>query len=335
MVSTYINGSVAGDAATQDHTFLIVAGERHLGLPQRCIDELDLKISTFAPTGTARDCEGPAGDATYMTRANFCGNSIELDVLPARTPTVGAAALRSMGFSVDLDNGSVMEPETPLTIHRGFSPWAQPAGYNRVYASSSDGLVYALDAGSLEIVWRNQSLAGRAIAHFTVASGKVFAALADGWLYAFDAGNLETEWRNNLLEGRAIAHFTVASGKVFAALADGWLYAFDAGNLETEWRNNLLEGRAIAHFTVASGKVFAALSDGRLYAFDAGNLETEWRSDLLAGRAITQFTVANDRIFIATDDGEVYALDAGNLELRHQTALPGSGKVAHLAAVPG
>ena len=294
MVSTYINGSVAGNAATQDHTFLIVAGERHLGLPQRCIDELDLKLSAFAPTGRVRDCEGPAGNATYMTRAHFCGNSIELDVLPARTPTVGVAALRSLGFSVDLENGSVMEPETPLTIHRGFSPWAQPAGYNRVYASSSDGLVYALDAGSLEIVWRNQSLAGRAIAHFTVASGKVFAALSDGRLYAFDAGNLETEWRNNLLAGRAIAHFTVASGKVFAALSDGWLYAFDAGNLETEWR-----------------------------------------SDLLAGRAITQFTVANDRIFIATDDGAVYALDAGNLELRHQTALPGSGKVAHLAVVPG
>ena len=182
MVSTYINGSVAGDAATQDHTFLIVAGERHLGLPQRCIDELDLKPSTFTPTGTMHDCEGPAGNATYMTRAHFGGNSIELDVLPARTPTVGVAALRSLGFSVDLDNGSVMEPKTPLTLHRGFSPWAQPAGYNRVYASSSDGLVYALDAGSLEIVWRNQSLAGRAIAHFTVASGKVFAALADGWL---------------------------------------------------------------------------------------------------------------------------------------------------------
>ena len=294
MVSTYINGRVAGDAATQDHTFLIVAGERHLGLPQRCIDELDLKLSTFAPTGRVRDCEGPAGDATYMTRAHFCGNSIELDVLPARTPTVGVAALRSLGFSVDLDNGSVMEPETPLTLHRGFSPWAQPAGYNRVYASSSDGLVYALDAGSLEVVWRN-----------------------------------------NLLAGRAIAHFTVASGKVFAALSDGWLYAFDAGNLETEWRNNLLAGRAIAHFTVASGKVFTALSDGRLYAFDAGNLEMEWRSDLLAGRAITQFTVANDRIFIATDDGAMYALNAGNLELRHQTALPGSGKVAHLAVVPG
>ena len=294
MVSTYINGSVAGDAATQDHTFLIVAGERHLGLPQRCIDELDLKLSTFAPTGRVRDCEDPAGNATYMTRANFCGNSIELDVLPARTPTVGVAALRSLGFSVDLDNGSVMEPEMPLTLHRGFSPWAQPAGYNRMYASSSDGLVYALDAGSLEIVRCNKSLAGRAIAHFTVASGKVFAALSDGRLYAFDAGNLETEWRNNLLAGRAIAHFTVASGMVFAALADGWLYAFDAGNLETEWR-----------------------------------------SDLLAGRAITHFTVANGRIFIVTDDGAVYALNAGNLELRHQTALPNSGKVAHLAAVPG
>ena len=291
MVSTYINGRVAGDAATQDHKFLIVAGERHLGLPQRCIDELDLKLSTFTPTGRVRDCESPAGDATYMTRANFCGNSIELDVLPARTPTVGVTALRSLGFSVDLDNGSVMEPETPLTLHRGLSPWAQPAGYNRVYASSSDGLVYALDAGNLEIVCRNQSLAGRAIAHFAVASGKVFTALADGWLYAFDAGNLETEWRNNLLAGRAIAHFTVASGKVFAALSDGWLYAFDAGNLETEWRSDLLAGRAIAQFTVVNGRIFIATDDGAVYALNAGNLELRHQTALPGSGKVAHLAV--------------------------------------------
>ena len=294
MTDIYIGGSVTGKSETRDYDFLIVKGEQHIGLPQSHIDVLGLKPSVFASLWAASDSEQLDVQKVYMASAHFAGSSIELDVLPAGMPTVGVAVLRTLGFSIDLENGSIEGPATPLTIHRGLSPRSIQIGHNRVYMGSDDGLVYALDAGNLAAEWRSRLLEGRTITHLTVANGRVYAALADGWVYALDAGNLATEWRSRLLEGRTITHLTVAYGRVYVALADGWVYALDAGNLEMEWRNALLEGKTISHLLVADGRVYVALADGWVHAMDARNLEALWQITLPEMRKIAHFAVAGD-----------------------------------------
>ena len=292
MAAIYINGSITSDKGTQDYDFLIVSGERNIGLPQHDIDVLRLKPSVFAFANGAGG--GNNGSTVYTAWANFSGSAIDLDVLPSEVPTVAVAVLRTLGFGVDQEEGTIVKPATTVEIHRGLSPWSRPVGHDRLYATSDDGWVYALDAANLETEWRNSLLEGKTITHMAVANGKVYLALSHGWVYALDAANLETEWRNSLLEGKTITHMVVANGKVYLALSHGWVYALDAANLETEWRNSLLEGKTITHLSAASGRLYAVLKDGGMYALNGVNLELLMRATLPDGKAIANFATIRD-----------------------------------------
>ncbi|MCE2500764.1 MAG: PQQ-binding-like beta-propeller repeat protein [Dehalococcoidia bacterium] len=294
MAATYTNGIITSEVGNQNYDFLIVKAERNIGLPQHDIDALRLKPSVFAFASGAGGSNNGNGNTVYMAWANFSGSAIDLDVLPSEVPTVGVAVLRTLGFSVDLEDGTVVKPATTVEIHRGLSPWSRPVGHDRLYATSDDGWVYALDVANLEVAWHSKLLEGRTITRLVVANGKVYVALADGWVYALDAANLEMEWRNSLLEGGIITHFVVADGKVYVALADGWVYALDAANLEMEWRNSLLEGETITHLSVASGRLYAVLEDGGMYALNGGNLELLMRATLPDGKAIANFATLHD-----------------------------------------
>ena len=247
MAATYVNGRVTSNDGTQDYDFLIVRGERHIGLPQYDIDSMRLKPSVFAISNAGSGGHGGSGNMAYTAWAEFSGNSIDLDVFPSEVPTVGVAVLRTLGFSVDLEDGNIKEPTTPTTIHRGLSPWSRPVGHDQVYVASHDGLMYSLDAANLEIAWHSKLLEGRTITHFVVANGKVYVALADGWVYALDAANLEMEWRNRLLEGETITHLSVASGRLYVASDDGGMYMLNGGNLELLMSATLPEGKGIAN----------------------------------------------------------------------------------------
>ncbi len=250
MAAIYINGSITSDKGTQDYDFLIVSGERNIGLPQHDIDVLRLKPSVFAFANGAGG--GNNGSTVYTAWANFSGSAIDLDVLPSEVPTVDVAVLRTLGFGVDQEEGTIVKPATTVEIHRGLSPWSRPVGHDRLYATSDDGWVYALDAANLETEWRNSLLEGKTITHMAVANGKVYLALSHGWVYALDAANLETEWRNSLLEGKTITHLSAASGRLYAVLKDGGMYALNGVNLELLMRATLPDGKAIANFATIS-----------------------------------------------------------------------------------
>ena len=54
---------------------------------------------------------------------HFDDSHIDLDVLPVREPTISADALRAMGYEVDLKQGHIAKPTTPIKIHRGLTPY--------------------------------------------------------------------------------------------------------------------------------------------------------------------------------------------------------------------
>lgn len=124
MAGAYINGSIGmvGAATTRQLKFLVVKDAHHIGLPQRHIDTLSLKPSLLAtpkePGGHARTLD----DMAYEAGVHFDTCYIELDVRPEPVPTVGVAALRELGFEVDLEKGRIAKPTEPLKIQRGLMP---------------------------------------------------------------------------------------------------------------------------------------------------------------------------------------------------------------------
>ena len=295
MIDIHVNGSIVGPAGTRSCDFQVVAGECHVGLTQAAIAQLGLKPSQWAPPDVMCDTKEPSDGAVYSAEAHFSGSSIETYVVPSETATVGVAVLRTLGFSVDLEAGSIAPASPPQSVQRGFAPWTLPSGYNRVYAAAADGVVYAFDTGNPEFEWRNTQLAGRAITHLAASDRSVYAALADGAVYAFDAGNLEFKWRNTRLSGRAITHLVVGGRGVYIALADGAVYLLDAGNLDFECSTELLSGRTITELAFAGNKVHIALADGEMCAFESHNLRLAWRTRLPNRQPIAQLTTLGRR----------------------------------------
>ena len=125
MAGIYVNGKIGtvGSAVTRQFRFLVVKDALYIGLPQPDIDALGLKRSLFATPkahgGHARTLE----DRAYEAGAHFDTCYIELDVRPEPAPTVGVAALRKLGFDVDLEQGRISKPAKPLKIQRGLMPY--------------------------------------------------------------------------------------------------------------------------------------------------------------------------------------------------------------------
>ena len=124
MVDAYIYGDIGivGAATTRQLKFLVVKDAHHIGLPQSEIGVLGLKPSLFATPkekgGNARTLD----DRAYEAGVHFDRCYIELDVRPEPVPTVGVAALRKLGFEVDLEQGRIAKPTEPLIIRRGLMP---------------------------------------------------------------------------------------------------------------------------------------------------------------------------------------------------------------------
>lgn len=124
-MDTYINGSIGmvGAVTTWKFDFLVVRDCHHIGLPQSNIDALGLKPSLFA---TPKEKGGHArtlDDRAYEAGVQFDACYIELDVRPEPVPTVGATALRKLGFEIDLEQGRIVKPAKPLKIQRGLMPY--------------------------------------------------------------------------------------------------------------------------------------------------------------------------------------------------------------------
>ena len=125
MVDTYIYGDIGivGAETTRQFNFLVVKDAHHIGLPQSDIDALGLKPSLLA---TPKEKGGHArtlDDRAYEAGVHFETSYIELDVLPEPVPTVGATALRKLGFEIDLEQGRIARPAEPLKIFRGLMPY--------------------------------------------------------------------------------------------------------------------------------------------------------------------------------------------------------------------
>ena len=121
MPDIYVKGSIVGKSETREFDFRVVKRSAQLGLPQSAIDDLGLSEVPGFVCDPLTDSDSNR-DTAYLTRVDFGERCIHQYVTLASEPTIGADALRALGYKVDLEQGHITKPTKPLKIRRGLMP---------------------------------------------------------------------------------------------------------------------------------------------------------------------------------------------------------------------
>lgn len=277
-----------------------------------------LKAVTASPLVAAAGCQAPGTDGIGGGH-------------PVTEPATSWPSFRggryNTGYAGDVPTTSA-EPSVAWTYEAGGPFWGSPAVVDgTVYVGSTDGSVYAIDAGMGERRW-SVATDGRIEATPAVDGGTVYVGSYDMHLYALDAETGEPRWTRDL-GGLIRGSPTVSNGTVYvgvgchnlacAPFAEeagvtgvGWVYALDADSGETIWRYDV-GTEVVSTPAVAGGTVYVGASDDTLYAFDAASGAPRWTYE--AGDMVwSSPALAFGTVYFADWDGLVYAVDASSGE---------------------
>ncbi len=190
--------------------------------------------------------------------------------------------------------------KTPLSAGVASSP---AACSGLVFAATTEGRVYALEASSGRVRWERDR--GTAVlAPLAAAPGLVLVGSEDSAIVALSPDSGEVLWRtplDNAPRGRPL----VTEGRVVVATLAGTIHRLDAAN-----------GRILGSFGTPDGAVFdrgVALSADMVYAVDSGGIlyaltkedRVLWSYNL-GGRVLAAPVWADGRLFVALETGRLF-----------------------------
>ncbi len=198
--------------------------------------------------------------------------------------------------------------------------------HENVYIASTNGSLYAYDAGSLNFQW-SFSTGDEIWSTPAVWEDSVIIGSFDKKVYSVDALSGEANWGTPFeTKGPVIASPVVYGDTVFVASLDRSVYALDASSGELIWQfppspeyENAPERWLWATPVVHDGTVYAPGMDGRVYAINAESgtlIEAIDITQPIASKPV----IAGDRLVIATEQGRIYSIDTEtfqSVELRN------------------
>ncbi len=203
-----------------------------------------------------------------------------------------------------------------------------------IYAGSSNGRLYAVDAASGAQRWMAQVSGDAQAMGPRLRDGVIYVGLrrfdvapTEGGVAAVDATTGDVRWtrmftpasptRGTGCHGRVV--FT-ASGDVVAAAADGQIYALDPATGATRWTaSSLTNIPAIwggdpamddRPLVVVGDMIIAGSSPGYLVGLDASTGAERWRSRANQGSAVFPLVASADLVFATHAGGQMVAFDA-------------------------
>lgn len=185
-----------------------------------------------------------------------------------------------------------------------------------VYFGSSDGHVYALDAASGALRWKQRT--GDVVhASPAVANGVVVVGSWDGRLYAFDALTGAERWRFQAGLDSAMhnqqgfqSSAAIVDGVVYVGCRDAHLYAIDAATGQERWRFSTGQSWVVGSPAVANGKVIFATSDSSLiHVLDAQTGQPAIKALQAKAYMFSSPVVAGDALLIGLLNGSLQARD--------------------------
>lgn len=202
----------------------------------------------------------------------------------------------------------------------------------RVFVGSSDRGLYALNAGSGEVLWRFETLgAVQCTPLYDAHEDTVYFGSNDGALYKVQAGDGRLLWR--FMSNAEVSRKPVLAGDtLFVTNANDSVLALDAKTGSLRWHQHRTPalGMEIAGHSGAllfAGRVYVGFSDGAVGAYDERTGEEAWPPVDLAAEAehglgeVPQYldvdttpigaaTGSGPTIFVGSYVGGVHALDA-------------------------
>ena len=175
---------------------------------------------------------------------------------------------------------------------------------NRVYLSTGDGRVLALDAASGDLIWEHK-VGAPVNSSPAVAGDLVYVGLRDGRVVALtrDAGEKLWEFKT----GEPVySSPTVYQGVLYIGSTDARLYALDATTGTERW--SYLTGGRLTSGPAVNQEVTAVVSQNRrLYLIDnsTGKRRLDFRTSLVKGSP----AIHENYVFVADENGAVRAID--------------------------
>ena len=202
----------------------------------------------------------------------------------------------------------------------------------RLFVTTGFAMVYALDAGTGEIIWQ-QRVTGPMRAAPTVSGGRVFATTLDNRTFALAAEDGRRIWDHTGVQEVAgllgAASPAVAGSVVVVPYSSGELYALLAENGRVLWSYNLTAVNRfdplanLAHIrgmpVIDRGIVLAISHAGRMVAIDARRGARAW--DVEIG-GVQMPWPAGDFVYLVTNNSQVVCLTRRDGRVRWVRALP-------------
>jgi outer membrane protein assembly factor BamB len=183
---------------------------------------------------------------------------------------------------------------------------AVAVGNGRVFATSTDGKVYAFDASTGTLIW-SFSTGSSFVSTPAVANGIVYVGCENKIFYALRAASGTPIWSattGSQIEGSP----AVAGGVAYIASEDGNLYAYNALNGDSVWSVPITGSGS--QVSIADGVIYVGDNAGNVYAFDAQY--GQYLVGVATGGVVFGApVVVNGTLYVASGDGNMYAFAPG------------------------
>lgn len=266
----------------------------------------------------------------------------------ALCPSLSITAQDAAMFRGDLQHSGVYgAPGVPKLngvkwkFHTGGRVISSPAVAKGVaYVGSTDGNLYAVDAGSGALKWKFETKSWE-VSSPAVVSGVVYFLSYGSQLYALDAASGQVKWKfatggEKRYAGTHLHHLEPAAetmpdpwdfylsspavwnGAVYFGSSDGNVYSLDAISGALKWK---LHTGDVVHSSpaIADGVLYIGSWDTYLYAIDAASGTEKWRFKTGEDPDIHNHVgiqaspaVADGMVFFGSRDSFAYAVDAAS-----------------------
>lgn len=186
----------------------------------------------------------------------------------------------------------------------------------RVYLSTGDRRILALDAESGDLIWEHK-VSAPVNSSPAVAGDLVFVGLRDGRVLALNKESGRKRWEFST-GGVVFSSPAVFQGVLYVGSSDGRLYALDAMTGEKRW-SHLTGGRITSDPAVNQAVVAVTSQDRHLYLIDTrtGKRRLAFLTSFVRGSPAFH----GNLVFVADDDGVVRAIDWQQRELPFEKAV--------------
>lgn len=250
-----------------------------------------------------------------------------------KTPSAVSASASSAGSRVYFGLQRGKETLVGFDLETGKAVWKRNLGdvssspqlcWGKIFVGSSSGILWALDQGSGEELWRFETSApilSTPACHESPAAGLsgqvVCFGSTDGRLLALDGGG-QMIWAFDA-RGAIYSSPALKNGKVFFGSVNGEVHAVNLKDGSPEW--SFKTGADVySSPAVAESLVYVGSNDCFMYALNQESGELVWK--FKTGGLIRSSPIAvGDKLFFGSFDGRFYVLDrfTGELLWKYQT----------------